>query len=751
MNYNAEPNQNLLGAGGGGLIIGIIAKEETWCKNEERKKWTSPEAIKGFGQRYKVRIVGKHDKKEIPDEELPWAKVILPPTAGSGHANSSQSAIIKEGTWVTLLAKDGKEGTEYFINGILPNDSQNEKLPEADDNNGFKNKTGFGDNAYRSSDGRPVFGLTSSNKPTETNSGSDNVEKLKVDDDQEKDGTKQRPLPVKRKCGGDEINAIQLFIQDIIQQLQEAMKFLKGLPSSVQVTDINSYKQELCEKVVNYIAGKIKNLLEEIRKRTLDKIQEDTKKEYGKVWEEDQPKLRKVQEEVWELISCLFNLFIDQLKDIIKALVCPLLTKAVNFPKCAAVDVGSDIIKKIIGPILDAINAALVPLYALLGLVPNLGLDIMAYLAELSGFFGCDVKPECETLLTWSFWDGAGSKSGMQVNIDIPAIFGGAGGPQGPKSNCKDKKKALGPKGCGPPSVEFTTGGAAGNAIVSSSGDLLAIDVVNSGSPSQSPPNVIVADECRSGSGVETQVITNPNGTVNQVVVLFPGDGYLPAPNGSKGGDGRTWATPDQTIVQRANDDWDLPYSPGEEITLNLGDTITLPENSFVDYPIQLIGSVPYTVELPISPGVGVVFTDPADTELKPPLTIIAPAPVDPEDLPKKSNADTYGVILTICNPFIVSPGIGYSPDDEIIIEPNNGTELQPVFNENGSLIDIEVVNPGNGYDFWPTIYVKSTTGFNAKIVPNFCVNRVEDVKQIPEGETIIRVVDCVGKLIPDN
>ena len=44
----------------------------------------------GWSWRYKVRIFDKHteDKVVLPDEELPWAQVLLPVTAGSGAATT---------------------------------------------------------------------------------------------------------------------------------------------------------------------------------------------------------------------------------------------------------------------------------------------------------------------------------------------------------------------------------------------------------------------------------------------------------------------------------------------------------------------------------------------------------------------------------------------------------------------------------------------------------------------------------------
>ena len=64
---------------------------------------------------------------------------------------------------------------------------------------------------------------------------------------------------------------------------------------------------------------------------------------------------------------------------------------------------------------------------------------------------------------------------------------------------------------------------------------------------------------------------------VTKVFMNDSGYGYLPAPDGSKGGDGRTWATRCQTIVRRKNLNWDVPYDEGDIIKLSKGDWIQLP------------------------------------------------------------------------------------------------------------------------------------------------------------------------------
>ena len=69
---------------------------------------------------------------------------------------------------------------------------------------------------------------------------------------------------------------------------------------------------------------------------------------------------------------------------------------------------------------------------------------------------------------------------------------------------------------------------------------------------------------------------------VTKVLITNSGSGYLPSPDGSKGGMNRTWATRCQTIVRRKNLDWDAPYSEGDIITLYAGDWIELPGKSRV-------------------------------------------------------------------------------------------------------------------------------------------------------------------------
>ena len=97
---------------------------------------------------------------------------------------------------------------------------------------------------------------------------------------------------------------------------------------------------------------------------------------------------------------------------------------------------------------------------------------------------------------------------------------------------------------------------------------------------------------------------------------------------------------------------------------------------------------------------------------------------------------------------FINNTGINYRPGDEVVIEPSNGVEVLPVFNNIGQLVDLNIQNPGNVFLEIPRIFVRTQTGINANIIPIFGVRKDEgpDERLIElTGDRIISVVDCVG------
>ena len=92
----------------------------------------------GWGWRYKVRIMGDNtNTDQITDQQLSYAYVLLPTTAGSGGAYKMRSVRISQGDFVYGV-RGGGAGAPTMILGVFP---RTETQSSGDGN--FKNLSGF--------------------------------------------------------------------------------------------------------------------------------------------------------------------------------------------------------------------------------------------------------------------------------------------------------------------------------------------------------------------------------------------------------------------------------------------------------------------------------------------------------------------------------------------------------------------------------------------------------------------------------
>ena len=92
----------------------------------------------GWGWRYKVRIMGDNtNTDQITDEQLSYAYVLLPTTAGSGGAFKMRSVRISQGDFVYGV-RGGGAGAPTMILGVFPRTSQ-----QSSGSGNFSNTSGF--------------------------------------------------------------------------------------------------------------------------------------------------------------------------------------------------------------------------------------------------------------------------------------------------------------------------------------------------------------------------------------------------------------------------------------------------------------------------------------------------------------------------------------------------------------------------------------------------------------------------------
>ena len=112
--------------------------------------------------------------------------------------------------------------------------------------------------------------------------------------------------------------------------------------------------------------------------------------------------------------------------------------------------------------------------------------------------------------------------------------------------------------------------------------------------------------------------------------------------------------------------------------------------------------------------------------------------------LPPKGATPQYPAILQLSEVRVDDPGINYdSGNDEIVIEPANGTILSYTVEPFGKISGVKVLQAGNFTEL-PTIKMKTRTGISASFTPVF--NVVRDPQPVePVAKDIVQVFDLVG------
>ena len=126
---------NFLGRDGFRWWIGQIPPAESMDKQINKDGW---------GNRTKVRILGYHpyDDGELPNEELPWAQILLSTTDGSGASNMATNHKIRPGDIVFGFFLDGDNAQIPVISGVF---GRTDQVPSTTYTSPFVPFTGYTD------------------------------------------------------------------------------------------------------------------------------------------------------------------------------------------------------------------------------------------------------------------------------------------------------------------------------------------------------------------------------------------------------------------------------------------------------------------------------------------------------------------------------------------------------------------------------------------------------------------------------
>jgi hypothetical protein len=559
---------NFVGRDGFRWWIGQIAPEEV-------QKQLNKDAKDGWGNRLKVRIMGYHPYSvaELPNEDLPWAQILLSTSDGTGAANYGTSHKVRPGDIVFGFFLDGDNAQIPVISGCF---GRTDQVPSEDYASPFIPFTGY---------------------TTRIPNDGSRIKKNEQSEETKKAQESPYYLPPQT---ANSINQLAWFsgtgdtlqlgttkpgskMEKISTELENAIKYLQDLKSFPNLAQnwIDDKVEELCDQISQKIQGIATEIVSGVVNGTYEKLepvlQQGAEKVYDTVNSATKAATQSIStahlagveaqcatiepvKQLQKLIPCLIVSIIESLGGLISDMVCALLKNVANVVSCVIDQFLGGLLNGIIDLIISGMSAVLGVLSLLLSFSNfNLG-NTIRQLAE--GLLGISLSLNCGEEETdpgvekWTIGSGPTQSSSFDINDilsfannakEIASELGLSGlqaiiGPLdflNPEISDPDFTGS-GLSNCyggipivdNPPSINIFGGGGSGasalpifGSIVGGTGSIIGAILTSGGSGYTYPPFVSITDNSGKGYGAVAQSIIE-NGQVTAIVMNSDGEGY---------------------------------------------------------------------------------------------------------------------------------------------------------------------------------------------------------------------------------
>ena len=587
---------NFIGRDGFVWWIGQIPPVESWIEQANGEGW---------GNRYKVRIMGYHpyNTTELADEDLPWAGVILPP-GNTGSAGVSKSCKFQPGDTVIGFFLDGENAQQPMIWGCFGNSryaaKDGEKRP-------FGDFTGFTDQIQR-----PSAGVVSADESNDSSVESKpSPRHLSPKDAAQVDPS--NPAAMSSAEGAvislptDEKNAvdkIQSAVEDFSNFLQNTLaQFDAGLDFVKEWID-NEIVQRV-EKVVAAATGLVGGMINSLFEGLIPILQQGLEMLYQSVSKltlaatgnpavahlagvAAQKAMGLPVKLLEDFIPCVVNSVLGKIEDLASTVLRSIADNVTNFVECVADQTVGVLVNGIIGFIDEAIKPLLSGIEKILQFIGGFSIEGLlregvGALAGIIGLASCN-KPAKSSDAPIKYMIGFGPVDGGTPNLNsimesanVAAGMAQAGQQgfsliSGTISQLSNTGEAIGqcyagpPTDCSPPTIDIFGGGGSGVEAKLIMGGLtqigtagiIGVEITNGGSGYSAPPFVQIKDNCGQGYGAVARA-TIKNGSVDNIYIVSEGENY-PA------GDIIPQVVTDVSVINPGSG-----YSDGDTVTDNLG------------------------------------------------------------------------------------------------------------------------------------------------------------------------------------
>ena len=316
--------------------VGQIADDLTWRKNKNPGKFTSPSNILGWGERYKVRIIGLHDQgeNEIRSEQLPWAQIMYPVTAGGGQSNSHQTSNLRHGMMVFGFFMDGQDQQVPVIMGVLGNNARTQLSEKFNVDTVTNKKPGILGTSGNAKSDRPNDDGVETPVPDEgvavdpeTNkfieSAGDAIH-MQTRADIVRDEKYDECIPLMKPDDpiGSAMNSIQIVLNELMKKIDSYLSAINSYVDALRKpVDIKKYIEDVACQIAKYM----KFFLDRIMEYTMKILNKALTNVVAALPSHFRFQFADIKEQTLSLISCLYSKMIDGLCGMISQVLNDLL------------------------------------------------------------------------------------------------------------------------------------------------------------------------------------------------------------------------------------------------------------------------------------------------------------------------------------------------------------------------------------------------------------------------------------------
>jgi len=202
------------------------------------------------------------NKQELTDDQLPWASVMYPVTAGNGGAGTWSNAALRQGSFVFGFFLDGEDAQQPVIMGVIGFNEYTALSNRDNDDVAFFPFSGYtlNDTVARYSTAttkEPPKGTQVNSKSPASNNGvqesvAGHEKKTGADKEQYDEGRKKNPVASPSTCEAVPLGKIQIEIKNMIAEVEKIKKTASNWEAKVskKVLKMKQQKRELA-KLVN--------------------------------------------------------------------------------------------------------------------------------------------------------------------------------------------------------------------------------------------------------------------------------------------------------------------------------------------------------------------------------------------------------------------------------------------------------------------------------------------------------------------